>query len=318
MKWFEVDERWDLYGIKSREDFVEKFVVEGKFHNQVPADIVSAFETVSYLLANSYSHWQLQDEALNKALLIMEMAIKLKANELNIDLKLLPNKKGHVFEKKLSIIIDEICSKSELSFLKPDFDRARNLRNHAVHPDRHSFMGGLSQAKGNFMLFNNIINLMFLQDKEIQLLLKNRLVISDKLEVFKNSLFVLETSKHKILIDTIHFHKYVSFNYKELLILLVNPILLNVYENLTQNKFPEPLLVILKEFKIEDSKINGFDIENNPVMINYSDKLANILTLKTYSEEIAKLEIGKMSMYNAYRSEIALWEMERIIYSNVG
>ena len=315
MKWFEADERWDLYGIKSREDFVEKFVVEGKFHNQVPADIVSAFETVSYLLANSYSHWELQDEALNKALLIMEMAVKLKAKELNIDLKFLPNKKGHVFEKKLSTIIDEICSKSDLSFLKPDFDRARNLRNHVVHPDRHSFMGVLAKAKSNFMLFNNIINLMFLQDKEIKLLLNNRLEIGNKLEVFKNSLFVLETSKHKILIDTIHFHKYACYNNKELLILLVNPILLNVYENFTQNKFPEPMLIILKEFNIEDSKISGIDMENNSIMINYTAKLANILTLKTYSEEIAKLEIGKMNMYNVYRKGKALWEMEKIIYN---
>lgn len=317
MKWFEADERWELYGIKSKEGFVEKFVVEGKFHDQVPTDVVSAFETVSYLLANSYSHWQLQDEALNKALLIMEMAVKLKAKELNIDLKFLPNKKGHVFEKKLSIIIEEICSKSELSFLKPDFDRARNLRNHVVHPDRHSFMGVLAKAKSNFMLFNNIINLMFLQDKEIKELLKNRLVIRNKLEVFKNSLYVLETSKHKILIDTIHSHKYACYNNKELLILFVNPILNNPVQYLNDQKFEEPIVIALKDFKINKLTLEGTDLYGGVVKIQTTNKPENIMKFLMYNEELKKVPEHNKSVYNDFRSGKALWEMESIMYNNL-
>lgn len=81
MKWFEADTRWELFNMKSREDFINNYVVTGKFHNAVPKDIVTAFETVSYLMAHSYYHWPMMDEAMTKALLVMEMAVKIKAKK---------------------------------------------------------------------------------------------------------------------------------------------------------------------------------------------------------------------------------------------
>lgn len=316
MKWFEPDDRWETYGVKSKEDFMENLVVTGKFHAKVPNDIVNAFETVSYLLAHSYYHWPMQDEALSKALLVMEMAVKLKAKQLNISLDLPLNKKGRSFTKRLVDVIDEVCKVDNLQFLRPDFDRARDLRNMMMHPEKHSYMGALAQVKKNYMLFNNIINMLFLEPEAIIELINKRANVKEQLEVFKNSLFVLETSNKKILIDTILYYKYFKHSDNELLLLFVNPLLLNVYERLTNHQFDKPMLVVLKSFTIDKLSITGLDLEGNVVKIYFTDKLENVLQLKIYCNEIEKVDSHNISGYNAFRSGRALWEMERMVYEN--
>src|SRR5690554_2604864 len=87
MEYFEPDSRWKLYQVFSLEEYVEKFVVKCKFHKDVPADIQDAWQTVEYLLAHAYYHWPMYDEGFKKALLIVEMAVKLRAKELDIPLK---------------------------------------------------------------------------------------------------------------------------------------------------------------------------------------------------------------------------------------
>lgn len=312
MKWFEADERWGLYGIKSKEDFVNKFVVIGKFHTKVPKDIVTAFETVSYMLASSYYHWPLQDEALSKALLVMEMVVKLKAKELEIDLQ---NKKKQ--NKRLVDLIDEVCQVGNLQFLKPDFDRARRLRNSKMHPNSHSYMGALTQAKSNFMLFNNIINYMFLKPYEIEWLLRKREDLKKDFELFKNGNFVLEYNKTKILIDIVHYHKYVTFDDKELLMLLVNPVLNNAFQYITEQKFDDPIVIALQEFKINGLTLEGRDLNGGMVKIETTYKEENMLKFLAYNEELKKVSAGNIGVYNAFCSGKALWEMERIIYTNL-
>jgi hypothetical protein len=137
MKWLEPDERWELFSIKSFEDFINSYVVIGKFHNQVPEDIVNAFETVSYLMVHSYYHYPMMDEAMTKALLIMEMGVKIKAKQSGIDLETVLNKKGKRNAKILKDLIDEVCEVNGLNFLKKDFDRVRDLRNSKMHPEQY-------------------------------------------------------------------------------------------------------------------------------------------------------------------------------------
>ena len=140
MEWYQPDKRWEIWDIKTKEEFVDKFVVPGKFHNKVPQDVVEAFKTVSYLMAHAYFYYPIYDEAMSKALLVMEMAVKFKAKELAVNLKLEPNKKGDVYDKKLYQVIEEICERKHLKFLQPEFDRARNMRNSKMHPDKHVIM----------------------------------------------------------------------------------------------------------------------------------------------------------------------------------
>lgn len=322
MKWFEADTIWDsVYKITSQQEFVEQFVVESKFHNKVPKDCVEAFETVSYLIAHSYYHYNLLDVALNKMLLSIEMAVKLKAKEHNIQLKLHPNKQGKAFDKKLVQLIEEVGKATQLEFLIPDFERARNLRNTFMHPENHSVMGIFAATKKNFVHFNNVINQLFLNPSETETLVLKRAEINKDFENFKENfaskLFVLNNSKQKVLINDIHHHKYFTFNQKQLLFLLVNPLLLNVREKITNHQFGPPYVLILKEFSFTKDKITGVDIEDNTIEIQPTTNPQDWEQLKIYLGEMDLISENHIQIFNAHRSSEALWQIEKVVYNEI-
>jgi hypothetical protein len=316
MKWLEPDMRWEIFGMKSLEDFINSYVVTAKFHDQVPEDIVTAFETVSYLMVHSYYHYPMMDEAMTKALLIMEMAVKIKAKQSSIDLETAPNKKGNTFQKKLVDLINEVCEVNGLDFLKPDFDRARGLRNSKMHPDQHSFAGAAGMPTGNMKLFINIINFLFIEKAAIEKLIERRSQIKEDLEIFKNGNFVLEYNNTKILMDIVHYHKYVKFGNRELLMLLINPVLTNAYQYITEQKFEDPLIIALKEFKINGLTLAGKDLNDGEVKIETTYKEENMEKFLLFNEKLKRVSERDITVYNAFRSGRALWKMEGMIYEN--
>jgi len=316
MEYFKPDDTWEVLGINSREEFVNTFVVVGKFHEDVPDDIVKSFKTVTYLLAHSYYYYPLLDEALSKALLIMEMAVKLKAKQLRIDLKRPPNKKGITYDKKLAEIIKEVCSQPYLSFLKLEFERARGLRNQKMHPVKHSFMGIASRANSNAHLFINIINLLFSSQHELeQINIKNK-TLKEELSIFKNGLFVLEYNETKILIVDIHSSKYVKGNRSGLFLLYVNPIFNNVDKIFIQKQYPDPLVLAFKSFNINNSILEAIDSNDSPVRIYTTDKPENLSRWYLYSEELKKVEAADLNLYMNMNGNRVLWQMEALIYNN--
>jgi len=316
MEWYEPVEIWDMFGINSREEFVASYVVEGKFHKNVPVDILKSFVTVGYLLAHSYYHVPMFDEALSKALLIMEMAVKLKAKELNIVLKYPPKKNGDVYEKKLWKLIDEICLNEELSFLKPDFDRARGIRNNKMHPSNHSFAGTASFAAGNSRLFVNVINLLFLNAESLNKLHKRIEQLENKLFPFKKGLNVLEYENRKILIDGFHTFKYREFQDNSLLLLYINPLTTTVSEQFVEKKYPDPLIITFTQFEIQENYIEGLDLAGQPMKIYLDDKSVNLKTYYVYKEALSKVSESDLHMFINANSSRALWKMEKIIYEN--
>lgn len=322
MKWFEADTIWDsVYKITTKEHFVEQFVVESKFHNKVPKDCVAAFETVSYLIAHSYYHYNLLDVALNKMLLSIEMAVKLKAQEQHIQLKLPPNKQGKAFDKKLVQVIEEVCKAAQIEFLIPDFERARNLRNTFMHLENHSVMGIFAATKKNFVHFNNVINQLFLDPSETETLVSKRKEIKNDFENFKENfaskLFVLNNAKQKVLINDIHYHKYFTFNQKQLLFLLVNPLILNVQEKITNHQFGPPYVLILKKFSFTKNKITGVDIEDNTIEIQPTTNPQDWEQLKVYLDEMDLISENDKHIFNAHRSSEALWQIEKVVYKEI-
>lgn len=134
-----------MFGINSQEEFVKKFVIPAQFYSQVPDDVKAAYETATYLMAHAWYHWPLYDEALKKLTLLLEMALKIKAKQLNIPSKIV-NKKGREISKSLSKLISEICAIEKEKNLHDLLNKVREVRNMFAHPERNSFMGGIASA----------------------------------------------------------------------------------------------------------------------------------------------------------------------------
>lgn len=317
MEWYEPVDIWNMFGINSKKEFVASYVIEGKFHKNVPEDISKSFVTVSYLLAHSYYHLPMFDEALSKALLIMEMAVKLKAEELGIDLKNKPNKKGERWNKNLSGLIDELCLEKSLEFLKSDFNRAREIRNHKMHPSRHSFAGTMSYASPNSRLFVNILNLLFLDYDGLNKMQKKINDLELSLLPFKNGLFVLEFNNQRILIDGFHTFKFREFEDKSILLLYINTLTTKVHEQFVEKKYQEPLIIEFSEFIIEENYIEGLDLEGHSLKIYVDDSEANLKTYFQYNEALSEVSESDLNMFINFNSQRALWKMEKIICENL-
>lgn len=185
-----------------------------------------------------------------------------------------------------------------------------------MHPEQHSYMGALGKPTGNMMLFMNIINFLFLEKAAIEKLKARRQELKEELQLFQNGNFVLEYNKTKILIDIVHYHKYVTFGDKELLMLLVNPVLNNAFQYITEQKFDDPIVIALKEFKINGLTLEGRDLNGGMVKIETTYKEENMLKFLKYNEELKKVSDHDISVYNTFCSGKALWEMEKLIYEN--
>lgn len=126
------DTIWEsVWEIRNHEEYLKRMVPQFQLRKEVSEDIKKEFEIIEHLCALSYFRYQLYDEAVRKALLIFEMALKIRHRE--------------IYEKDFKGNLEELINKlhkknifdSSLNFLH----HTRLVRNSQVHRDRHSFGG---------------------------------------------------------------------------------------------------------------------------------------------------------------------------------
>ena len=315
-KFYKPDSLWEIYNINSKEEFYKKISLTPKFHNDVPEDIVNEFKTVEYLIVLSYHHAGFLDEAVTKALVAIEIAIKLKANQFHIPLENKTNQNSKPRNKKLFKLIEEVLAKADLLFLKPDFDRARSIRNSSVHKGSHTFMGVVGYPINNIRLFINLINQIFQKEDEVKIINSKNKFISESLECYQEKLMVLEFDKTKILINNILSFKYIKFKNTELLMLLMEPVLTDTYNILTENPSRIPLLLTLKNFIISKKNIIGFDENKEEVLINFTNKEENIRVYKLFLKERNRVSEINRQIYKLSIIGDAHWDMEKKMFEN--
>ena len=154
--WYLPDTRWPFFGINSREDYVQRYVYEGRFHADVPADIVKTCETASQLMAQAWHYYPLYDEAVNKLLFSVEMAVKIHCRQLGLSVG-----KGDT----LHALIKKLDTAEPAKQLSHQLDIIRQLRNSISHPSHYSF-GGVTMGQGILPMIN-LLNQLFLKESVV-------------------------------------------------------------------------------------------------------------------------------------------------------
>ncbi|TDO05430.1 hypothetical protein [Sunxiuqinia elliptica] len=313
MEYFEPDSRWELYQVTSAEEYVDKFVVKGKFHCAVPSDIQDAWQTVEYILAHAYYHWPMYDEGFKKALLIIEMAVKLKAKKQNIPISGERNKNGKTFEKKLSRLIDELFSAEHYLNLKTNIDRARRIRNHQVHPQSHTYMGGMGNIKSNLRLIVNVLNDIFRNEEKHVECYNRTLELSRALSIFDKSLLVLEHDEPSILIEQI-----LDFSLRNnKLYLFLNPVRININEILSHHYSLNPKVVCLEKFQMDKNELKGVSSKGTKIRIYKTEKPENQKVFNDYLMQIAEADkIDWVTCYSVLKHNTG-WEKVKLIYEDL-
>lgn len=132
--YYQPDERWPIFGASTREQFEAQYVFPPRFHAGVPEEIVKSYTTASHLMALAWYHLPVYDEALAKLLLMLEMAIKLRYQQLGLPAG--PRRTLH----QLIAALEAAEPAKELGWW---LQLLRQLRNQVAHPEQYSFGGAL-------------------------------------------------------------------------------------------------------------------------------------------------------------------------------
>jgi hypothetical protein len=154
--YYQPDTRWPIFGAPTRERFEELYVFPPRFHAGVPEDIVKSYTTASHLMALAWYHYPVYDEALAKLLLLLEMAIKLRCQQLGLSAG--PN-------RTLQQLITALEAAEPAKELGWWLQLLRQLRNQVAHPERHSFGGAVFQPAMPRMV--NTLNQLFEEESVV-------------------------------------------------------------------------------------------------------------------------------------------------------
>lgn len=158
----------------------------------------------------SYHHAGFLDEAVTKALVTIEIAIKIKAKQIGISLEVINQKTGKKRDKSLFTLTKEVLNRIGLTYLQSEFNRTRGIRNRRVHKDMHTFMGVVGNPINNIRLIINLINQIFQLENEVKIINNKNKFLSEFLENYKEKLMILEFNRTRILINNILSFKYVK------------------------------------------------------------------------------------------------------------
>jgi hypothetical protein len=299
---YKVDDRFEIFGINSQEEFNRSFLIEGYFHNKVTQNIKEAFITVSYLTAFTYFYYPLYDEAFNKALRVIEIAIKQKCNQLEIATN---TEKGN--KKNLDSLIKEICNLEEFSNFSHLLDRFRQLRNIHMHPNEHSYMGVVGNQSSNIKLVVNTINQLFQnEDWHNQQNLTKKLV-EEKIKEFLKLPFAIGVGKPL-------FAKILKFEtFENQIFFLLERVAINIKECLAKHEALALYPLQLLDFKIIPNGFEGLDKDGQLLSLTQSNHPTNIQSFEAYQLELQQIDETELHLFQGRLNDfwpIVDWEYE--------
>ncbi|RYE51422.1 MAG: hypothetical protein EOP48_18245 [Sphingobacteriales bacterium] len=146
MNYHEPDSRWAGFDIHDYNSYFRTYLVKGLFHSVVPHEVKEAYSMAEYMMAFAWYHYPLYDEAFFKVLRIIEMAVKLRCQQIDIQLRntRLRNNKTVEETKMLQQLANELRKAEPDKDLRILTEIIPKLRNSIMHPVRHSFAGSSS------------------------------------------------------------------------------------------------------------------------------------------------------------------------------
>lgn len=300
--WYEPDSTWKLW-VESQEEYAEKFVYEGRFHSGVHKDVVKDFRIASQIMAGAWYHYPMYDEAIRKLLITIEMAVMLRAEEVDIDVP----ERAH-----LETVIKKLFPKSREQF-SAQLHQLRKIRNRYAHPKHHSF--GAIALRPIIIVLVNALNRIFLTDDQAAADLEHVKTMRDKLAQLTAPAYVLTwrekqyVIKQAALLDARQVEgRWISF-------WTFYPILQNPKETLTLDNCPLPIMAGLVDAVIAQESFVAKEISTDlPVRL---EPLVGSFYLSKVEEHVqawASLDTEEQGMIDVVQRDVVWDELNEFQY----
>jgi hypothetical protein len=130
------DITWKAIGCNDFDAYYQKYIIKGAFHSNVPEDVVNSYIVAEYIMAHSYYHYPMYDEAFTKLLRTVELAVKLRLKQLSIDVS---------GKSTLKVLVDQLQKREPVKNLGIALKNLTDLRNSYMHPNKFTYEGVLFQ-----------------------------------------------------------------------------------------------------------------------------------------------------------------------------
>lgn len=298
------DPIWKVWGVNSHQEFLKKFMVEGKFHLKVSKDIVNEYKIVERLICYSYYSYGLIDEAFSKVLRIFEGAVKTRMQELGIEV----GNKNENLKRRLGKL--EKYTSPELF---KQWDKAREVRNIFAHPTSGQLFG--ITVHRSFLQMVNILNTLFIDKKNIdanESILKR---IKSETEPLKNGLFKLEMDDKAYLVWSII--PYSVFDKTDQLnsLWVFHPVLTYFPQTIDKSDFWPPIYLQLRDVSFTETELCAINLEDDkPIKASITDKIENRNLLKTHTKIVNSSDEKVKDKYYNFLDELLGYEIVKFLY----
>lgn len=278
INYFEPDEIWEVFNVKSEDDFREKYLQKGKFHSLVPETIIDDYKVVERLMYYSYFNYPLIDEAFSKSTRIFEASVTLK-----LEISGLKRDGFESLHSKLTRL-KELCSND----LFEQWKAAKELRNHFAHREAGRLMGIF--LMNGFKQNLNLINSIFLESSTILIKENNLKDLLQQSEHLVKGLFILEYRNTKILISGARpFTTGIISNIGKSL-WVFTPIIGNkIIQHV--NDFPASLILKLENVQTNEKGLNAIDsVTKEVIQLTVTENVENVKKFNLHNKRIAEIE----------------------------
>jgi len=298
--YLEPDRRWSIWGCNNMEEYICRYFVSSKFHSDVPESIVQSYHIVERLIAYSYFHYPLIEEAVSKMTRIFEMALKQKAKSLNIEAWSLS---GYI--DKLLVHKDTEPEMAEL------WHGIKDIRNYYAHLDSVSYSGP-EPLKILYPIINSI-NSLFCQEKLFHS--SNKILNEFQLCVkqFVDGIFILEDGEDKRLLISAMPYLISPGSLTSLWILI--PVYTSFPQSMEEYSIQNPIIMRLSDISLNDSMLIGKDFLNDKVIKLYPTQIeGNLTAAKSYKKKIDSSNSEVRALHEESRMELSFHEKHKFIY----
>lgn len=298
------DPRWEVFGYKTYESYLDKYLVRAKFHKNVPEEVVEAYTTVEYLIAHAYYFYPMYDEAISKLLKIVEMAVKIKCLQLNIPITTDKKRKSDgaiiKFDRKYKKLIDDVCKAEPEKKLERSMHGIRELRNMLMHPERNSFAGGMGIPSVYSCVL--LLNKIFSEEITFSLIKSSLEGCHEKLLPLKGQPMFYNYETRKMLVWDVDVVDLVIIDEKCIFLLCLKPVM-EVTQNIKNDKKvvgPQYVYIWANDVKISNDMVEGFDIRNKQHFSVKVEKTVGVEVItKEYKEYLTSLPAISLSIFNS-------------------
>ncbi|MDQ8051916.1 MAG: hypothetical protein REI78_02770 [Pedobacter sp.] len=251
-EWLRADPTWRALGFASRKAFLGRFLVRARFCPGVPKDVRDAYHTVERMMAYSYYHYPLYDEACRRVLGIFEMAVTIRAVQLL-------ESKGHEVPPNrkftLNAKIELISAEPIYAYFRSQLHLIRDFRNSLSHPTDHSFMGGMNLRP--IIAIVNVINFIFLDMAQVGINQRRSRELSALFGPFTDGPVVIEAWGKRIVTDGFGFDAMLEIGGSEVCLCWFSVVSELTLSRLKDSVFEEPVVLRLEDLRFLDGKLEA-------------------------------------------------------------